>query len=686
MVCKSNAFVGASESNKRWSNWNGDVAFKAGEYFEPSHSSDSGAPDGLLQLVHVVARATKEKRRLHAIGSGWAFENIAASDAWVVSLKNLSRRLDNVVNPTSGALTDEWRDKQLAPAGSSKLVHVEAGIELGALNELLDKDGLSMPTLGGSNGQSLAGAISTSTHGGDWEKPPLPDFVRAIHLVTEGGREVWIERDTDRITKNNNLLMSVLTCPDTEVIRDDDVFNSTVVSFGRFGVIYSFILEVRRAFRVVEVVIRPDRAKVLQALRDGLSSGPVFDPLFTLLSETPPPSNLAERDGVIATAKPYSFQILFSSQNPEDCWAHRRWETTESADLPAVDPLLVTGTVDLDGPAVLLIAETAFIAAAGLAIGIPFVGPVFALELLALAADMGLRAAGQPLTFGAAVALALNAAWKLPFVGNAIPGITYKVLAGQFDRVISEGRRGPYHLITSGKRGSQSADYRSDSIEIIFDAATASYLDFLNVLLPTGPAYKQSGYVSVRPSRMSRAELSMHNVAGGNAISIEVATIKGLDDNADWMKFVESLALSFGGRPHWGQINKLTEQKVLVLYDKHLMKWREALVRVSANGRLFSNRFTRRRGLEPRGMMREVTGVNREKRLKLPLGRVTHLLGEGAAWSPVSIQQAVREIESGAVIYFTGGAGREAIVHVAKRGGRKYLRTGPDGVGENNLE
>jgi hypothetical protein len=116
------------------------------------------------------------------------------------------------------------------------------------------------------------------------------------------------------------------------------------------------------------------------------------------------------------------------------------------------------------------------------------------------------------------------------------------------------------------------------------------------------------------------------------------------------------------------------------------MKWREALVRVSANARLFSNRYTRRRGLEPSGMMREVTGVIREQRLKMPPGRVTHLLGGGAAWSPVPVQQAVREIESGAVIYFTGGGGREAIVHVATRNGRKYLRTGPDGVGENNLE
>ena len=59
MVCGANAFVGGRESDKKWTNWNGDVAFKASEYFEPAHSSAAGAPDGLLQLVHVVARATR---------------------------------------------------------------------------------------------------------------------------------------------------------------------------------------------------------------------------------------------------------------------------------------------------------------------------------------------------------------------------------------------------------------------------------------------------------------------------------------------------------------------------------------------------------------------------------------------------------------------------------------------------
>ena len=39
-------------------------------------------------------------------------------------------------------------------------------------------------TLGGSTGQTLIGAVCTSTHGGDFEQGPLPEYVLAVHVVT----------------------------------------------------------------------------------------------------------------------------------------------------------------------------------------------------------------------------------------------------------------------------------------------------------------------------------------------------------------------------------------------------------------------------------------------------------------------------------------------------------------------
>lgn len=676
MVCKSDIFVGVNEQNKQWTNWNGDVPFSAEEYFEPAHGAEDAPPDGLLQLVHVVARATNEQKHLTALGSGWAFEDIAKSDAWVVKLNQLARRLDYVVGATGVALTDQWRQRQLDPAGSRRLVHVEAGIEIGALNDMLAADGLAMRALGGRNGQSLAGALSTSTHGGDWEEPPLPDFVRAIHVVIDGGRELWIERASEPITQDDRL-QPVLPCADAQIVRNDETFNAAIVACGRFGVIYAFVLEVRRAFRVVEFITTPARTELLQSLRDGIDGGDLYGPLFTFLKALPAPAGLAEATGVIETGLPSYFQLIFNSQNPEDCWAQRQWETNEIEDLPRPDNV-VTG--ELTGTGVFVLAQAALLVAGGAALLVPFVGPVYSTAIALAALEMGAHSHGSPMTLGDAAALVLNAMWRLPFVGNAVKEVAHGVLGGQFAQSMATGTRGPHHIMTSGTRqASHNIDYRGDSIELIFDATTTEYVDFLDTVLAVAPSYQQCGWISMRPSRASRATLSMHNFASGRAISIEFTSLKGLPDNREWLRYLQREAMRHGGRPHWGQVNDLNETQVLTMYGVNLIAWREALLRVSGESALFSNHFTRQRGLEPLNIVRQVVSVRRTTH-----GVTTHLCGPaGSEWSPISVADAVRQIQAGIARYFTRAGDQVAFLEVV---GNQYLRTHPDAAVENNLD
>jgi hypothetical protein len=86
--------------------------------------------------------------------------------------------------------------------------------------------------------------ISTSTHGGDISVPPFPEMVMAMHLVTIDGREVWVERASQPITDDVPLAMA-LACKDAEIVRNDALFNSMLVGFGRFGVVYSYVLRVQ---------------------------------------------------------------------------------------------------------------------------------------------------------------------------------------------------------------------------------------------------------------------------------------------------------------------------------------------------------------------------------------------------------------------------------------------------------
>jgi hypothetical protein len=106
----------------------------------------------------------------------------------------------------------------------------------------------------------------------------------------------------------------------------------------------------------------------------------------------------------------------------------------------------------------------------------------------------------------------------------------------------------------------------------------------------------------------------MHNWPGALVVSIETASLKGLRGNTSWLQFLEAAAVARGGRPHWGQITKLTEPGVANLYGPQLMRWREALLAFSGTSTLFSNDFTRQRGLEPAGLLRQVTRTRKESR------------------------------------------------------------------------
>ena len=140
--------------------------------------------------------------------------------------------------------------------------------------------------------------------------------------------------------------------------------------------------------------------------------------------------------------------------------------------------------------------------------------------------------------------------------------------------------------------------------------------------------------------------------------------------------------MSRGGRPHWGQYNKLSELNVAVLYGEGLNEWREALLGVSGTSALFSSEFCRARGLEPVAIARAVTAVRKDGQ-----GVITHLCHDGARWSPVPVDQAILEIQGRAIQYFTTWGDKIALVKVVNDGhGGVYLRSVADGTTTDNLD
>src|SRR3954468_12446511 len=121
---------------QQWVNWAGDQSCRPAEVVRP------GSRD---ELAAAVVAAASEGRRVSVAGSGHSFTEAALTDGTMLRIEGLHGVID--ADPASG------------------LVEVGAGTVLAELNEELARLGLAMENLGDIDAQTIAGAISTGTHG-----------------------------------------------------------------------------------------------------------------------------------------------------------------------------------------------------------------------------------------------------------------------------------------------------------------------------------------------------------------------------------------------------------------------------------------------------------------------------------------------------------------------------------------
>src|SRR6266516_6949770 len=127
-------------------------------------------PETMEQLVAAVRDAARDGLRDKAVGSGHSFTPVAVTDGVLVDLAGY-RGLGSVDRAT-GVCT------------------VRAGTTLRQLNGLLAARGLAMTNLGDIDAQTVAGAISTGTHGTGITFGGLSTQVRALELVLADGSVV----------------------------------------------------------------------------------------------------------------------------------------------------------------------------------------------------------------------------------------------------------------------------------------------------------------------------------------------------------------------------------------------------------------------------------------------------------------------------------------------------------------
>ncbi len=253
-----------------WENWTKTFKFEAACVYRPTSAAEIAA---------AVLAAEAAGQPLRAVGSTWSFSDASLPLPDAPSVKAAMEDptlLDQDIPPPAppsqayvldatffaSSLQDNL-PKLLTPEALQSgrhFFHVEAGIKIADLDVLLDHESprLGLASRGGSNGQTLAGAFSTGTHGGEFGLKPLADYVQAIHLIGPGAVEYWIERSHNGqnlpITTPAQVAAAYPCIDPSHVIYDSEVFNAVLVSMGCMGVIYSVILEAIPQFGIHQVV------------------------------------------------------------------------------------------------------------------------------------------------------------------------------------------------------------------------------------------------------------------------------------------------------------------------------------------------------------------------------------------------------------------------------------------------
>jgi hypothetical protein len=187
---------------------------------------------GLDDVVALVRRAEADKTTLKAIGSRHSWSDVELGGGYVL-------------RPMAGEL---GLDHVRGGVDTSRLLRVQGGTRVREVNELLDARGLALANMGGYDGQTFAGVMSTATHGTGVSYGPLASFARSIDLVASGGVVHRIE-PRDGITDPAGYRAAH---PERVLEQDDALFAAVQVGMGLLGVVYSVTIEAVPAYRLCE--------------------------------------------------------------------------------------------------------------------------------------------------------------------------------------------------------------------------------------------------------------------------------------------------------------------------------------------------------------------------------------------------------------------------------------------------
>jgi xylitol oxidase len=179
---------------ERLKNWAGNLTYSTGNVFYPT-------------TVAEVQALVKEYPKLKALGTRHCFNTIADSKDMLIS----TSKMNKVVSLDAAART----------------VTVEGGIKYGELAPYLHGKGFALHNLASLPHISVAGSITTATHGSGIKNGNLSSAVTGLEIVIADGTIVHLSKKSD-----------------------PEKFSAAVVSLGALGIIARVTLQVQPTYMV----------------------------------------------------------------------------------------------------------------------------------------------------------------------------------------------------------------------------------------------------------------------------------------------------------------------------------------------------------------------------------------------------------------------------------------------------
>jgi L-gulono-1,4-lactone dehydrogenase len=214
-----------TETTATWRNWGRTASCS------PVRTA---TPAGDDEIAQVLKDAAASGLTVKGTGTGHSFTDIACTDGVQIKLDRHSRLLD--VDPTKRTVT------------------VEAGIPLRQLADELAQHDLALSNLGDIGYQTVAGAVSTATHGTGVKFGPLSSQVIGLRLITADGSALDLTRESD-----------------------PDAFLAAQVGLGALGVLSRVTIQCEPAFNL-HAVEQPEKLDaVLESFQERVRDNEHFE-------------------------------------------------------------------------------------------------------------------------------------------------------------------------------------------------------------------------------------------------------------------------------------------------------------------------------------------------------------------------------------------------------------------------